>query len=83
MRKRGINILWGLGNGNLENPNVLASMNPTLFINENNKGTTSWDVTAWMDTAAKVNDLKFVVRNNDPAGKKTFIDHIYAEITYI
>ncbi len=63
-------IVWEVGGGNLVTPSIVAAMNPPLFIEENSEATTSWDVTPWIDTRTKAIDSKFVVRNNDPVGKK-------------
>ncbi len=41
-----------------------------------------WDVTATIDTPAKANDLKFVIRNNSSNGKKSMVDRVHAVVEY-
>lgn len=41
-----------------------------------------WDVTSAITTAARVNDLKFVVRNTATNGKKIKVDRVYVVVTY-
>ena len=74
-------IVWEVGTGSLQSPTVLGSTNPTILEGEESEATVEWDVTTWIDTPGKANDLKVVVRNND-SSKKSMIDHVYVEVTY-
>ena len=76
-------VEWRIGGGTLSSPNVLGSTSPTLLIGEQNEATVEWDVTTWINSATKANDLKFVVNNRDPNAVKAMIDHVYVEVTYI
>ncbi|HSR88090.1 MAG TPA: putative Ig domain-containing protein, partial [Pontiella sp.] len=40
-----------------------------------------WDVSAIVDTTAEVNDLEFMIQNNDGV-KKSFVDHVYAVVEW-
>jgi hypothetical protein len=42
----------------------------------------TWDVTGWVNTAARVNDLKLIVRNLDPLGKKVMVDQAKVEVSF-
>jgi PKD repeat protein len=46
------------------------------------EATVEWDVSPWINTAARVNDLKLTVRNNAGNGKKTRNDRVYVIVTY-
>jgi hypothetical protein len=69
--------LWQVGKGGLTSPVIAMETRPEGFGN-----TLAWDVTAWVRTAARVNDLTLLVRNLDPLGKKLLVDQAYLEITY-
>ena len=74
---------WGAGVGLLTNPKILLVRKPALLIDESSEGLEVFDVSSVIDTLAKLNDLKCVVRNNDLAnGKKTFSDHIFVTVRY-
>jgi subtilisin family serine protease len=75
-------IVWEVGGGALKSPGVFGSNTPAVLQGESNEARVKWDVTTWINTAAKVNDLKFVVRNSDREGKKTKIDRVYLVVTY-
>ena len=69
--------LWQVGVGTLTSPIVAMEMRPEGFGN-----TLTWDLTPWVRTATRVNDLMLTVRNLDPLGKKVFVDQASLEITY-
>jgi hypothetical protein len=75
-------IRWEVGGGALTGPRVLGGFTPATLIDEAREARIAWDVTAWIDSTAKANDLKFIVRNNDPNGKKTKVDHITLVVIY-
>ena len=74
---------WGAGLGDLTNPSILLVKNPTLLIDESSEGLEVFEVGSKINEAAQVNDLKFVVRNNDvDNGKITNTDHIFVTVRY-
>jgi hypothetical protein len=75
-------LTWQVGGGALSNPSVLASFTPTLLLGQAAEATASWDVTSVITTPAKANDLKFVLRNNDPNGRSTFVDRVHVVVQY-
>ncbi len=85
------NLEWAAGGDDLTNPTIpLVGIpaiplvkTPALLIDESDEGLEVFDVSSDIDTSAEVNDLKFVVRNNDLSnGKKTFTDHIFVTVQY-
>ena len=77
------NLEWDAGVGLLTNPTILLVRNPPLLIDESSEGLEVFDVSSVIDTPAKLNDLKFVVQNNDLANdKKTYLDHIFVTVRY-
>lgn len=75
-------LVFQVGGGALTDPFVAEDLTPTVLLGEGNERTIEWDVTAWARTATRVNDLKLVVRNLDPNGKKVKIDRAYLVVTY-
>jgi hypothetical protein len=55
---------------------------PATFGGELAEASSSWGLFTAINTAAKVNDLKFVVRNNDAGGKKINLNRIVAIVTH-
>jgi len=50
---------------------------------EGSETTDTWDVTSFVNTAVRVNDMELYIGNNDVANeKKTLTDYIYAEVTW-
>jgi len=75
-------LLWAAGGGPLTNPTTLVSQNPMVLSGPAAEATVEWDVSPWIDSASRVNDLKLVVRNNASNGKKTRNDRLYVIVTY-
>jgi hypothetical protein len=75
-------LVWQVGGGSLNNPTISGSFTPPVLKGEASEKTVEWDVTQWINTPAKINDLKLVIRNNDTAGKKSRIDRVYVVVTY-
>ena len=76
-------IQWEAGTGPLENPFVLAAkVVAPLHFSEEAEAVDAWDVSAVVTTAADLNNLKVVVRNSDPEGKKTLVDEIRVEVVF-
>ena len=73
-------LQWDIGGGSLQNPTAAGMTNPTVLRGEKSEATGSWDVVVWVNSTSAVDGMKFVVRNNSTNGKKTKIDHIYAEV---
>ena len=74
---------WDAAQGPLTGPTTLLVVNPALRIDESAEGLDIFDASSAIDTPAKVNDLKLVVRNNDSANdKKTFTDHIFVTVEF-
>lgn len=75
-------VRWDVGGGVLTSPGVFASMTPAVLSGEASEATVQWDVTASLNTAARVNDAIFVARNNATNGKKTKLDRVTLVVTY-
>ena len=75
-------VVWRVGGGLLESPTTLVQSTPAVLSGELREATVEWGVGGTINTAALVNDLKFVVRNNDALGKKAKIDRVYAVVTH-
>lgn len=75
-------LRWDIGGGALQNPAVLASQRPNVLKGDRKEQRVEWDVTAWLNTSALVNDLKFVIRNEDHKGKKTRLNYLFAVVAY-
>jgi hypothetical protein len=75
-------VRWEVGWGPLTNPLAMASRIPPLLLGEGGERTVEWDLSALVDTAAKVNELRFVIRNTDAAGKKAKLDRAWLVVTY-
>lgn len=70
------------GGGSLTDPFAARELVPPVRLTAANEGTLEWDVTAWARDATRVNDLKLVIRNLDPAAKKIRLDRAYLAVTY-
>jgi hypothetical protein len=66
----------------LSSPPALATKTLTSLFGELAEATVAWNVSTTINTAPKVNDLLLRVRNQDPAGKKAFIDRAYAVVVH-
>jgi hypothetical protein len=75
-------LRWEVGIGDLRNPIALIGQSPPILRGKGAEARVEWNVTPFLSTAALVNDLKFVARNNDPRGKKTKTDHLFVVVTY-
>jgi hypothetical protein len=71
-----------VGGGQLASPTTLAQRLPIVLAGDVNEGTEVWGAYYAINTAALVNDLKFVVRNKDVSGKKTKIDRVSVVVTH-
>jgi uncharacterized repeat protein (TIGR01451 family) len=75
-------LRWQIGQGTLQNPTVLASQRAHVLAGEDKEQRVEWDVTRWINTPALLNDLKFVIRNEDRKGKKTRLNHLFVVVVY-
>ena len=74
--------VWRVAGGSLTRPTTLAQRIPAVLPGDLSEATVEWAVTAAINTATRVNNLKFVVRNQDLGGKKTKIDRVYVVVTH-
>jgi hypothetical protein len=70
------------GTGSLTSPSILVSTSPPVLAGELAEGGHDWGVGSYINTAARVNDLKFSVKNNDALGKKAFINRVHVQVTH-
>jgi hypothetical protein len=70
------------GGGPLTSPAVAQELAPAVRPGEASHQTVEWDVTAWAQSAARVNDLKLVIRNLDPNGKIVKVDRASLAVTF-
>ena len=76
-------VQWEVATGSLNSPNVVGSIVAPMHVDEANEATDEWDVcTSAACTPSLVNDLKFVIRNQDAQGKLTKPDFLSVEVTY-
>jgi len=52
-----------------------------VHLRESNETTDMWDVSAYVDTVQKVNDLEFFIKNNH-GQKKTNVDRVYVVVDW-
>jgi Calcineurin-like phosphoesterase len=74
--------LWEVGGGSLTAPSVALSTRPALLIGPSAEARVTWDVTSVIDTAAEVNGLRVVVRNQATNGKKVLLDQVSLVVRY-
>jgi hypothetical protein len=75
-------LIWAAGGGSLTSLTTLVSQSPAVLPGPGAEATVEWNVSPWINTAARVNDLKLTVRNNAGNGKKTRNDRVYVIVTY-
>jgi hypothetical protein len=75
-------LRWEAGTGALTNPVPLVSLNPPVLSGPGQEATVEWNVSTWVNTTSRVNDLKLTVRNNAGNGKKIRNDRVYVIVTY-
>ena len=75
-------LTWKVGGGTQSSPTILQTTLPTILNKVSSEAVVTWDVTTWIDTPTKANDLKFVVDNGSTTGKKTNVDHVFVDVTY-
>ncbi len=75
-------VAWEVGGGSLTNPTITFNRIAPVLVGKANEATQEWDVTGAINTAAKVNDLKLVVRNTDGQKEETFLNFVYVVVIY-
>lgn len=73
-------VVFQVGGGSLTQPSTLGSQTVPVLSGESKEGRVEWDVTTAINTAAKVNDLKVIIRNAGTNGKKIKIDRVYVVV---
>lgn len=76
-------LQWLAGTGWPSEPMVWESINAPVNKGEPNEVVDLWDVTSFVDTPEKVNSFQLQVKNNDDiAGRKSLVDHVYAVVEW-
>ena len=76
---------WQIGTGWQAGSPTVWAQNTSVPIrqDEQNEATDSWNVSSTVTTVSKLNDLEFVVKNNDNEEElKTFSNYVYVVVTY-
>jgi cellulose biosynthesis protein BcsQ len=74
---------WKVGTGWPGSPSSWASMTPSVYEGQRNKGTLAWDLKGAVDTPEKINGLQLQVKNNCTSPQKaTFIDHTHVVVLW-
>jgi hypothetical protein len=71
-------MLWQVGGGTRASPFVAMEYRPAGSA----AAGVAWDVTPWVRTANRVNNLTLTIRNLDPLGRTVTVDHASLEVTY-
>lgn len=75
-------LQWEVGIGSPEQPTILHVDPASLAVGLDHEEVAMWDVTAWVNTPAQINDLKVLIYNTDLA-QSAWLDQIYVIVTYI
>jgi VCBS repeat-containing protein len=75
------NLQWSVGTGWPGGTAWQTTAAIPVHAQSKNEAVDSWDVTAWVDTAEKLNTMELRIYNLD-ARKKTLTDYVYAVVTY-
>jgi len=74
---------WRIGMGWPGSSTTWASMTPSVYDGQRNKGTIVWDIEGAVNTPEKINKLQLQVKNNCTSPRKaTFIDHVYVVVLW-
>ena len=74
-------VKWSIGTGWPKNPEIWITINAPLREGEQNDSTDSWDITSFVDTPKKANNLQLQIANEDMS-KETLVDYIYALVEW-
>jgi len=75
-------LVWKVGGGSVRNATVFGTTTPAVFIDKEAEQRAEWDVTRWITTPARANDLKFVIQNKSPQGKKSYVNNVYVWVDH-
>lgn len=75
-------LLWSLGTGWPDKPQVWVSTNAPVRRSQSNEARDLWDATSSVDTPEKANSLVLQVTNNAQAGRKTSVDLVSAVVKW-
>jgi cellulose biosynthesis protein BcsQ len=76
-------LKWSIGKGWPNNPEVWVSINAPIREGQRKEAVDSWDVTSFVDTAAKLQSLQLCIRNEATAGsEKALLDMAYAVVQW-
>jgi len=74
---------WRIGMGWPGSSTTWASMTPSVYDGQRNKGTIIWDIKGAVSTPEKIAKLQLQVKNNCTSPRKaTFIDHAYVVVLW-
>jgi cellulose biosynthesis protein BcsQ len=74
---------WRVGTGWPGSSSTWASMTPSVYEGQRNKGAISWDIKGVVDTPEKINALQLQIKNNCTSPQKaTFLDHAYVVVLW-
>ena len=74
-------VKWSIGTGWPKKPEIWITINAPLRNGEQNESTDSWDITSFVDTPQKTNNLQIQISNDDMS-KKISVDYIYALVEW-
>ena len=74
-------VKWSIGTGWPKNPETWITINAPLREGEQNDSMDSWDITSFVDTPEKTNNLQIKIANEDMS-KKISVDYIYALVEW-
>ncbi|NIS54697.1 MAG: hypothetical protein GWN94_27000, partial [Phycisphaerae bacterium] len=73
---------WNVGTNWPSSPTTWGTLSPApVNIKERNETTNSWDVTSYVNSTTRVNDLEFRIKNNS-GNKKSIQDYIYVTVEW-
>jgi Putative Ig domain/Nidogen-like len=73
---------WEVGNGPLDAPVALGTLQPEEVLGAPSEKAVAWDVGEWVTDPAGANDLTFVVRNPTTDGT-VYLDQVRVEVVYL
>jgi hypothetical protein len=72
---------WNIGTGWPDNPEIWISIDAPMREGQQNESIDSWDVTSFVETPQKMNNLQLQIENED-ISKKISVDYIYALVEW-
>jgi len=74
-------VKWSIGTGWPKNPEIWFTINAPLREGEQNDSMDSWDISSFVDTPKKTNNLQIQIANEDMS-RKISVDYIYALVEW-